>query len=223
MSRILFVEDEINLQTSLSFILEREGHTVTCVATGEEALQAAAQQTPDLVLLDVNLPGMDGFAVCQRLRARPDTSDILIMLVTARTSVDDVVQGFDSFADDYVTKPFHPRVLLARIQALLRRRGEGAKGALGCQGLVIDPGAREVRLEGRLLDLTKTEFDLLTLFASQANHVFSRTSILDVVRGSDTEVAERTVDFQISGLRKKLGSAAWHIETVRGVGYKFVG
>ncbi len=222
MSRILFVEDEINLQSSLSFILEREGHEVVCVPTGEQALEHAARHPPDLVLLDVNLPGIDGFAVCQRLRARPETSGVSIMLVTARTSVDDVVQGFASFADDYVTKPFHPRVLLARVQALLRRRGEVSPGTLGCEGLVIDTGAREARVEGRALELTKTEFDLLVLFAGHANHVFSRASILDVVRGVDTEVSERTVDFQISGLRKKLGPAAWHIETVRGVGYKFV-
>jgi two-component system phosphate regulon response regulator PhoB len=222
MSTVLFVEDEINLQSSLSFILEREGHQVTCATTGEDALELAIRCPPDLVLLDVNLPGMDGFAVCQRLRARPETSGALIIIVTARASVDDVVQGFDSFADDYVVKPFHPRVLLARMQALLRRRGERPPGAIACEGLMVDPGSREVRVDGRPLDLTKTEFDLLALFASQPNHVFSRTRILDVVRGVDTDVSERTVDFQVSGLRKKLGMAAWHVETVRGVGYKFV-
>lgn len=225
MPRILFVEDELNLQTSIGFILEREGHQVTCVGTGEDALLRAHESPPDLVLLDINLPGMDGFAVCQHLRARPETAAVPIILVTGRTSVDDVVHGFAASADDYVTKPFHPRVLLARVDAVLRRgsgRPSGDAAPLAFGGLTIDPTSRVVRLDGLPLPLTKTEFDLVYLFATHPDRVFTRSCILDAVRGLDIAVTERTVDFQVSGLRRKLGLAARHVETVRGVGYKFV-
>jgi two-component system, OmpR family, alkaline phosphatase synthesis response regulator PhoP len=223
MATILFVEDEENLLNSVTFILEREGFQVTGVSTGEEAMKRALATPPDLVLLDINLPGIDGFEVAQRLRRHPVTTHVLIMLLSARTGIEDVVEGLERYADDYVTKPFHPRVLLARIHALLRRRTTEPSEAperLCFQNLEIDVAARETRVGEERLALTKTEFDILYLLATHPNHVLSRDQILDAVRGDGAVITERAVDFQVSGLRRKLGSAAALIETVRGVGYK---
>ena len=224
MTRILFVEDDPSLQASIAYILEREGFSVTSALDGKTAIERATAERPDLVLLDLNLPDMDGLQVCQRLRGNPATAGVPVILVTARTAVDDIVIGLEQFADDYVTKPFHPRVLLARINAILRRRGaEPVNGVapLSFPGLQIDADGRQVRVDGVRVDLTKTEFDLLVLFASNRQRVLRREVILDRLRGVDTDVTERTVDFQVSGLRRKLGGAARYIETVRGVGYKF--
>ena len=223
MATILFVEDEENLLNSVTFILEREGFHVTGVPTGEEAMERAVAGPPDLVLLDINLPGIDGFEVAQRLRRHPVTAKVLIMLLSARTGIEDVVEGLERYADDYVTKPFHPRVLLARIHALLRRRTSeqvAAPEKLCFRELEIDVAARETRVGEERLALTKTEFDILYLLATHPNHVLSRDQILDAVRGDGAVITERAVDFQVSGLRRKLGSAAALIETVRGVGYK---
>jgi two-component system phosphate regulon response regulator PhoB len=220
---ILFVEDDASLMASIAFILEREGFAVRCAPTGQAALTEAAAERPDLVLLDVNLPDMDGFQVCQRLRRNAATASVPVIMVTARTSVDDVVLGLEQFADDYVTKPFHPRVLVARINATLRRGAPASTPrptTLRFASLEVDETARVVSVDGEPIALTKSEFDLLLLLAQNANRVLSREAILDHLH-ADTEVTERTVDFQVFGLRKKLGPAALHLETVRGVGYKF--
>jgi two-component system phosphate regulon response regulator PhoB len=226
MLRILFVEDDSSLLASLSYVLEREGFAVCGAPDGRTALALASapEAAFDLVLLDVNLPDLDGFQVSRRLRATPATAATPIIFVTARAEVDDVVLGLEQFADDYVTKPFHPRVLIARIHALLRRRGsiDAALPALHVAGLDVDADARVVRVDGEPVSLTRTEFDILLLFASRPRHVFTREAILDHVH-ADVEVTERTVDFQISGLRRKLGPLARCIETVRGVGYKLEG
>lgn len=224
-TRILFVEDDASLLASVAYILEREGFSVTCAASGRAALAAAAASLPDLVLLDVNLPDIDGFQVCQALRRDPATAQLPVIMVTARAAVDDVVLGLEHFVDDYVTKPFHPRVLVARIHALLRRRAAApvvAEAALRFDGLEVDREARAVTVGGEPTALTKTEFDLLVLLATHAHRVLTREAILDHLH-ADAEVTERTVDFQISGLRRKLGAAAHVVETVRGVGYKFNG
>lgn len=226
MVRVLFVEDDASLLASLSYVLEREGFSVRGVGEGRAALEAASEpgEPFDVVLLDVNLPDLDGFQVSRRLRALPRTASTPVILVTARTEVDDVVLGLEQFADDYVTKPFHPRVLLAHVHALLRRRRPEAApaGLLRFAGLQIDTDARVLHVEGAPVALTKTEFDILALFASRPHHVFTREAILDTLH-ADVEVTERTVDFQISGLRRKLGAASRCIETVRGVGYKLEG
>lgn len=226
MLRILFVEDDSSLLASLSYVLEREGFAVCGAPDGRAALALASAPDAafDLVLLDVNLPDLDGFQVSRRLRATPATAATPIIFVTARAEVDDIVLGLEQFADDYVTKPFHPRVLLARIHALLRRRGslDAALPALHVAGLDVDADARVVRVDGEPVALTRTEFDILLLFASRPRHVFTREAILDHVH-ADVEVTERTVDFQISGLRRKLGPRGRCIETVRGVGYKLEG
>jgi two-component system, OmpR family, alkaline phosphatase synthesis response regulator PhoP len=223
MARILFVEDEVNLLQSVAFILEREGFEVVTAARGEEGVAEAMARPPDLVLLDINLPDISGFEVAQRLRRAPGTAAVLILFLSARAGVDDIALGLERYADDYLTKPFHPRVLLARIHALLRRRGgQPATATLSFGDLVIDPAAHEVRLGADRLPLTKTEFDILLLLAASPSRAFSRDEILDAVRGDAAAITERAVDFQVAGLRRKLGRAAAHVETIRGVGYRFL-
>jgi two-component system, OmpR family, alkaline phosphatase synthesis response regulator PhoP len=222
MARVLLVEDEANLRASLGFILEREGFEVMLASAGEEALAMARAAPPDVVVLDINLPGINGFETCERLRRDPLSRGARIVMISARAGVDDMLRGFETFADDYVTKPFHPKVLLARIQALLRRRDEPAKtpGRIDLGSLSIDSVSREVQLDGAKIELTRTEFDVLFLLAAHPNRVFTRANILDRVRDGETDATERAVDFQVASLRKKLGSARVLVETVRGVGYK---
>ncbi len=223
-TRILCVEDDVDLQKSLSFILWREGYEVLCAQTGEEALELARREKPSLILLDLVLPGIDGRKVCRILKKDPNTSEILVIMVTAKRRMEDIVAGLKDYADDYVTKPFEPQVLLARIQALLRRRARPAGDQdmrLEIDGLVINRGSYEVLAGGRPIALTKTEFEILALLAGQPNQVFSRSRILDNVREDGYPITERVVDYHLTGLRKKLGKAKKYIQTVRGVGYKF--
>jgi two-component system phosphate regulon response regulator PhoB len=223
-ARILCVEDDVNLQKSLSFILWREGYEILCAQTGEEALELARREKPDLILLDLVLPGIDGLKVCGVLKKDPSTAEILVIMVTAKKRMEDIVAGLKDYADDYVTKPFEPQVLLARIQALLRRRVQSAgdqKTTLEIDGLVINRGAYEVLAGGRKIALTKTEFEILALLAGKPNQVFTRSRILDNVREDGYPITERVVDYHLTGLRKKLGKAKRYIQTVRGVGYKF--
>ncbi|PKN26723.1 MAG: DNA-binding response regulator [Deltaproteobacteria bacterium HGW-Deltaproteobacteria-22] len=227
-NRLLLIEDEINLQNSLAYLLEREGFTVDSASTGEQGLELARVKPPDLVLLDVNLPGIDGFETARRLRSDPLTRSCLIIMLTARAHPDDIVQGLSSVADDYVTKPFLPRVLLARIAAHLRRAGagdvaDGEDRLLRFDSLTINQAARDVRIDAVSVKLTPTEYDILVLLAAHPNRVFTRSQIIDQVRGNDFAITDRVVDYQISGLRKKLGGEGQRIETVHGVGYKFQG
>ena len=223
--KLLYIEDEVNLLNSLSFILENEGFQVACATSGEEGLELARKDPPELVLVDLNLPGIDGFEVCRRLRDDAVTADCYIIMLTARAKVEDIVYGLEQYADDYIPKPFQPKVLLARVRALLRRRKRGPAGKddiLQYGDLRVDLSAHEVHILGQRISLTKTEFGILTLLARHPNRVMSRTRILDDIRGYDFSITERVVDYQISGLRKKMGDSARHLETVRGVGYKFV-
>lgn len=223
-AKILCVEDDVNLQKSLSFILWREGYEVVVARTGEEALELVRKEKPDLILLDLILPGIDGYRVCSVLKKDPFTADILVIMLTAKKEVEDIVIGLKEYADDYITKPFEPEILLARIQALLRRkakREEKEKTTLEIDDLVINREAYEVFLERRKIGLSKTEFDILALMAGKPNQVFTRSRILDHVREDGYPITERVVDYHITGLRKKLGQARKYIQTVRGVGYKF--
>ncbi len=223
-AKILCVEDDVNLQKSLSFILWREGYEVLSAQTGEDALELVRKERPDLVLLDLMLPGIDGHKVCNILKKDPGTSEILIIMVTAKKRMEDIVTGLKNYADDYVTKPFDPEVLLARIEALLRRRiksSDQAGTTLEIDGLVINRGAYEVLAGGRKIALTKTEFEILALLAGKPNQVFTRSRILDNVREDGYPITERVVDYHLTGLRRKLGKTKRYIQTVRGVGYKF--
>ncbi len=222
--KILFIEDELNLLEALSFILQNEGFQVTGTPKGIEGVRLAMESPPDLVLLDLNLPDIDGFEVCRRLKADPSTRSSLILMLSARGGMDDIVSGLEAYADDYLTKPFQPRILLARIRALLRRTQATSAVPATHHGLLkVDLAARDVWVEGEKVTLTKTEFEILHLLASKAGRVLTRDQILDHVRGTDYAITDRVVDYQVSGLRRKLKEAAEYIETVRGVGYKFTG
>jgi two-component system, OmpR family, alkaline phosphatase synthesis response regulator PhoP len=227
---VLVVEDEEDIRELISYHLLKEGYQVASVASGEEALAVAEKQVPDLILLDVMLPAMDGLTVCQRLRAAPKTADVAIMMLTAKSEETDIVRGLNMGATDYVTKPFSPKVLLARVRAVLRRRpaatnaeddAEESDDVIEIHGMVIHPGRHEVRVDGSPVALSSTEFRVLYFLASRPGWVFSRQQILDGVHGDNYAITDRAVDVQIVGLRKKLGEAGKYIETVRGVGYRF--
>jgi two-component system phosphate regulon response regulator PhoB len=222
---VLVVDDEEDLLELVRYNLTREGYRVTCVATGEEALKAARKQPPDLIVLDLMLPAVDGLEVCRRLKSESKTRDIPIIMLTAKSEEGDMVAGLERGADDYISKPFSPRVLSARVKALLRRRESQVRAELettiDVHELSIHPGRHEVTLGGQPLELTYTEFALLQFLAKRPGWAYTRTQIVDAVKGEDYPVTERSVDVQVAGLRKKLGDFGSYIETVRGVGYRF--
>ena len=226
---VLVVEDEADIRELVKYNLAKAGYQVTGVVTGEEALAAAAVP-PDLVVLDLMLPGMDGLTVCERLKKDPQTDSIPIIMLTAKGEESDIVRGLELGADDYITKPFSPRVLIARIRAVLRRASAGLAeesdqeeggGTIAIRNLVIRPRRHEVLVDGTPIELTATEYRVLLFLVKNPGWVSTRNQILDGVHGGNCAITERAVDVQIVGLRKKLGSAGKYIETVRGVGYRF--
>jgi two-component system phosphate regulon response regulator PhoB len=220
---ILAVDDEEDILELLRYNLSREGCRVTAATTGEEAVRLALSLLPDLILLDLLLPGMDGLEVCRRLKADARTRSIPLIMLTAKGEEADIVAGLELGADDYITKPFSPRVLLARIRTVLRRRTAEVPAdntPLKYKDLSINPGRHEVLLAGQPLDLTVTEFQLLHLLAQRPGWVFTRSQMVQVVHGGDFAVTERSVDVHIVGLRKKLGAFGKFLETVRGIGYR---
>ncbi len=222
--RILVVDDEEDLLELIRYNLSKEGYRVDCAASGEQAIQEARTTVPDLIVLDLLLPNVDGLDVCKHLKSDPKTQHVPIVMLTAKSEEADVVTGLELGADDYITKPFSPRVLLARIRNVLRRRAKPAAedpGAIRVHDIVIHPGRHEVLIGGKPLDLTFTEFRLLHFLARKPGWAFSRNQIVDAVKGEDYPVTERSVDVQVVGLRKKLGLLGGYIETVRGVGYRF--
>jgi two-component system alkaline phosphatase synthesis response regulator PhoP len=222
--RILAVDDEEDILELLRFNLAREGYNVTCTPSGEEALNLARRDHPDLIVLDLMLPDVDGLEVARQLRNGSETKDIPIVMLTAKGEEADIVTGLELGADDYITKPFSPRILVARVRAVLRRKVKGPPedtSAVKVHDLVIHPGRREVLVDGKQIQLTFTEFGILNYLARRPGWVFTRSQIMDAVRGEDYFVTDRSVDVQIVGLRKKLGPAGEYIETVRGVGYRF--
>ena len=222
---VLIVEDEEDILALLHYNLIKAGYNAECASHGEEALEAIAAKIPDLILLDLMLPGIDGMEICRRLRDDETTHDIPIIMLTARGEEEDVVRGLELGADDYVTKPFSIKVLLARVQTVLRRRSNLQQQADGEElirgDLRIHPGRSLVQIAGKNIDLTFTEFRVLEALASRPGWVFTRYQIVNAVRGEDYAVTDRAVDVQIAGLRKKLGSCGHYIETVRGIGYRF--
>lgn len=222
-TRILLVEDERDLLELLKYNLDREGYDVATAETGEDGLKQVRNQPPDLILLDLMLPAMDGLEVCRGLKARPDTASIPVVMLTAKGEEGDIVRGLELGADDYITKPFSPRVLMARIKAVLRRaEADGdERRTLEAGGVRIDLDRHEVIVEGDTVDLTATEFKLLTLLVSRPARVFTRQQIIDALHEGFAAVTDRSVDVQVVALRRKLGPAGKRIETVRGVGYRF--
>ncbi|MBO5750997.1 MAG: response regulator transcription factor [Kiritimatiellae bacterium] len=206
--KILVIEDDSTIRTILGMALDGAGYKNVLMADrGDVGLASACAEKPDLVLLDLMLPGLDGFTVAKRIRETPSLAATRIIMLTARTESDDIVRGLEAGADDYVTKPFDRRVLLARISAVLRRLLPETEG-IDFDGLTLDEANRIARLDGKTLDLTSGEFSLLARLVANRGRIFTRPP------------AERTVDVQIARLREKLGSWARHIETVRGVGYR---
>ncbi|TFH25398.1 MAG: response regulator [Myxococcales bacterium] len=221
---VLLVEDEEDICELIRYNLDREGYRVIVTTSGEAGLNAARREAPDLVLLDLMLPGVDGLEVCRRLKSEPRTSLIPIIMVTARGEESEIVTGIELGADDYVTKPFSPRVLVARTRSVLRRpraEQDDTEAPVHAGGLEIHPGRHEVLAGHTRVELTSTEFKILHLLARRPGWVFTRYQIVDGVRGPNYPVTERAVDVQIVALRKKLGSYGTLLETVRGVGYRF--
>lgn len=221
---IVVVEDEEDILELLRYHLAREGYSVSTAANGAQALKLIAQKIPALVLLDLMLPGLSGLEICRSLKKDPQTAAIPIMMVTAKNEESDVVLGLELGADDYLMKPFSMKVLVARVHALLRRRAAPAAdtdAVIRIHDLVINPGRHEVLIKGKPVEMTFSELRILHLLARRPGWVMTREQIVDAVRGEDYAVTDRAVDVQIVGLRKKLGSRAEYIETVRGVGYRF--
>jgi len=220
---ILVVEDEEDILELLRYNLAKEGYRVTGVTSGEEALKSARSLLPDLILLDLMLPGVDGLDICRYLKQDSKTQHLPVVMVTAKGEEVDIVTGLELGADDYITKPFSPRVLLARVRSVLRRRTRqvpGDRDPITVHGILIHPGRHEVVVDAQPVDLTATEFRLLHLLARRPGWVFTRGQIVQGVHGDDYPVSDRSVDVQVVGLRKKLGSAGQFVETVRGVGYR---
>ncbi len=227
---ILVVEDEDDIRELVSYNLLKEGYQVAGVASGEEALQITGKKPVDLVVLDLMLPGIDGLTICRRLKQDPKTAHVPIVMLTAKGEEADIVAGLNLGADDYITKPFSPRVLIARVRAVLRRKAgidtdeasrDSDEEVLSVHDLVIHAGRHQVTYRDQPIDLTSTEFRVLRFLASKPGWVFTRQQILDGVHGNNYAITDRAVDVQIVGLRKKLGAAGKYIETVRGVGYRF--
>jgi two-component system alkaline phosphatase synthesis response regulator PhoP len=216
---ILLVDDEPDILDILSYNLEKEGFIVHAASNGREGVELARKMLPDLILLDVMMPEMDGMETCVQIREEPQLKDTIIAFLTARGEDYSQIAGFDAGADDYIMKPVKPRVLVSRIKALLRRgEGKGAEQS-GDSGIVIDRERYVVLRDGQEMTLPKKEFELLSLLSSQPGRVFTREVILSSVWGNDVVVGDRTIDVHIRKLREKLGDKRF--KTVKGVGYKF--
>lgn len=222
---ILVVEDDLDIRELISFNLQNEGHQVFEAKDGEAGIDKAREKLPDLILLDLMLPGIQGLDVCRIIKSDQETKDTSIIMVTALGQEEDIVKGLETGADDYITKPFSIKVLIARVNAVLKRSievGEDKSKDILINGINIKTRSREVRVNENLInDLTFSEFQILYLLAGHPGWVFTRYQIIDKIRGDNYPVTDRSVDFQIVGLRKKLGDAGKLIKTVRGVGYRF--
>ena len=223
---IFVVEDEEDILDLIRHNLAKEGFAVSTATDGQEAVKAMLRRPPDLVLLDLMLPGLDGLEVCRRLKKEPKTAAIPVLMVTAKDDESDVVTGLELGADDYIVKPFRMKELVARVRTALRRQRPAAldkEAPVRAGGIEIHPGRHEVKVDGRPVEMTVTELRILQVLASRPGWVMTRDQIVDAVRGADYAVTDRAVDFQIVGIRRKLGDHAELIETVRGVGYRFRG
>jgi DNA-binding response OmpR family regulator len=225
---ILVVDDEKDITELISYNLNRNGYRVVSAFDGNEALDLAAKESPDLILLDLMLPGLEGTEVTRRLKADNRTSNIPIIMLTAKAEETDVVVGLTLGADDYITKPFSPKILLARVNTVLRRNepptsgtnGDGEAAMLTAGPLTIDSAKHEVAVDGNAVKLTLTEFKLLSALVSARGRVLTRDQLMDKAMGSDVFVTDRAIDVHVTAIRKKLGSANWLVHTVRGVGYR---
>ena len=218
---IVIVDDEKDILELLRFNLEKIGYRTTCLLDGESAIREIRNSIPDLILLDLMLPGVGGLDICRILKNSDQTSDIPILMITAKSEDSDIVEGFKIGADDYVTKPFSIKVLIARVNALLRRKNSHKLDEIECGLLRIIPSTREIKVNNITVDFTYLEFQILFLLAGRPNLVFTRSQIIDEIHGHDYPVTDRSIDYQIVGIRQKLGQAKTYIKTVRSVGYRF--
>jgi two-component system alkaline phosphatase synthesis response regulator PhoP len=221
--KILVVDDEEDILELVRYNLSREGYEVICASSGEDGLKAARNELPDLIALDLMLPGIDGLEVARILNGNNTTKNIPIIMLTAKGEEADIVAGLELGADDYITKPFSPRIMIARIRAVLRRKTKEVDDdeVIRINEITLNPGRHEVLVNEEPVQLTFTEFGILNFLIRRPGWVFTRSQIVDAVKGDDYFVTDRSVDVQIVGLRKKLGPAGKNIETVRGVGYRF--
>lgn len=219
--KIMIVEDDASIRRIVVISLKNEGYTdVLECDRGDSATETAYEKRPDLILLDLMLPGRDGISVCRELKANPETAHIPVIMLTAKGEEYDIVTGLDAGADDYVVKPFSKNILLARIRAILRKDSDNHEKQIAFDGLVLDNISHKTTLDGRELSLTLSEYNILELLLSNAGRVFSRPSIIQKISKGEKIVTERTIDVQMVSLRRKLGRWAGHIETIRGVGYR---
>ena len=220
---ILIVDDEEDVLELVRYNLDKNGYSTETATMGEEALTKARAKLPDLVILDLMLPGIDGLEVCRKLKSDTKTQHIPVIMLTAKGEEADIVTGLELGADDYVTKPFSPKVLVARVRRILHRTiaRDLEKAPVKIHELTIDPARRQLLIKNKPVDLTFTEFNILYALAKRPGLVFTRYQIVDALHGDDYLVTDRAVDVQIVGLRKKLGPCSKYIETVRGVGYRF--
>jgi DNA-binding response OmpR family regulator len=222
--RVLVVDDEKDLVDLITYNLHRNGYQTLAASDGNEALEIAQREVPDLILLDLMLPGIDGTEVARRLKGDPRTSSVPIIMLTAKSEETDVVVGLTIGADDYITKPFSVKILLARMKSVLRRGDQPAQldeaGLLRAGPLVIDPAKHEVRVEGQTIKLTLTEFKLISALVGARGRVLTRDQLMDKGMGENVFVTDRAIDVHVTAIRKKLGEASWLIHTVRGVGYR---
>jgi two-component system alkaline phosphatase synthesis response regulator PhoP len=220
---ILIVDDEEDVLELLRFNLEKNGYKIDTAISGEEALTKARAKLPDLIILDLMLPGIDGLEVCKKLKSDTKTEGIPVIMLTAKSEESDIVTGLELGAQDYITKPFSPKVLIARVRRILQKNiaHDLEKTPVKIHELTIDPARHEVLIKNKPVELTFTEFSILYTLAKRPGMVFTRYQIVDSIRGEDYLVTDRAIDVQIVSLRKKLGSCGKYIETVRGIGYKF--
>jgi two-component system alkaline phosphatase synthesis response regulator PhoP len=223
--QILVIEDEEDILEVITYNLTKERYQVLGVTSGEDGLKSARDNPPNLIVLDLMLPGIDGLEVCKILKHDSRTQNIPVVMLTAKGEETDIVTGLELGADDYITKPFSPKVMIARVRALLRRTVAepiSETDTIRVHDVVITPRRHEVLVSGKSVTLTLTEFKILHTLARKPGWVFTRYQIVNATRGETTVVTDRSVDVQIVGLRKKLGPAGKYIETVRGIGYKFM-
>ncbi len=220
---ILIVDDEEDVLELLRFNLEKNGYKIDTATTGEEALKKARTKLPALIILDLMLPGIDGLEVCKKLKSDTKTENIPIIMLTAKSEESDIITGLELGAQDYITKPFSPKVLVARVRRNLQKNivRDLEKSPVKIHELIIDPARHEVLIKNKPVELTFTEFSILYTLAKRPGLVFTRYQIVDSIRGEDYLVTDRAVDVQMVSLRKKLGPCGKYIETVRGVGYRF--
>ncbi|MBL4849937.1 MAG: response regulator transcription factor [Planctomycetes bacterium] len=223
--RILVIEDEPDIREVVEFNLRREGFRVSGAETAEEGLEKVQSEFPDAILLDIMLPGMSGLELCALLKSDPDLRAIPVIMVTAKDDAEDVIAGLEAGADDYISKPFSPRVLIARVKAVVRRGTWDAEQLRGdrllADGVVIDSSSHRVTVEGQDVEVTATEFRLLHYLATNRGRVFTRNHLLTRVMGESATLVDRNIDVHVGAIRRKLGKSRSLLETVRGVGYRF--